>query len=184
MNAETKQCQNCKQNFTIEPEDSHFYEKIKVPSPTWCPRCRMQRRMLFRNEFNMHKRSCGLCSKEIISHYSIKAPFPVYCNACWWSDTWNPLDYGQTYERGRNFFLQWKEISDRVPRPNLEAYQNENSPYSDYTWFSKNVYLSPSTLNSDTISYSKGAWSCRDTFDSMVILHSENVYEALDLSIV
>ena len=32
-----KICQNCKQNFTIEPEDFTFYDKIKVPSPTFCP---------------------------------------------------------------------------------------------------------------------------------------------------
>ena len=30
MNSETKTCQNCKQNFIIEPEDFEFYAKIKV----------------------------------------------------------------------------------------------------------------------------------------------------------
>ena len=29
MNLETKQCKNCKQNFTIEPEDFEFYDKNK-----------------------------------------------------------------------------------------------------------------------------------------------------------
>ena len=28
MNSETKQCQNCMNNFIIEPEDFLFYEKI------------------------------------------------------------------------------------------------------------------------------------------------------------
>jgi len=28
---ETKNCQNCKNDFTIEPDDFSFYEKIKVP---------------------------------------------------------------------------------------------------------------------------------------------------------
>ncbi|MDI6602738.1 MAG: hypothetical protein QME57_01280 [Patescibacteria group bacterium] len=41
MNQEIKQCQNCKKEFVIEPEDFLFYEKIKVPPPTWCPECRM-----------------------------------------------------------------------------------------------------------------------------------------------
>ncbi len=39
MNSETKICQNCKQNFVIEPEDFDFYRKIDVPPPTWCPEC-------------------------------------------------------------------------------------------------------------------------------------------------
>ena len=30
--------QNCKKEFTIEPEDFNFYEKIKVPAPTFCPK--------------------------------------------------------------------------------------------------------------------------------------------------
>lgn len=33
MNQEIKSCQNCKKDFTVEPDDFAFYEKIKVPSP-------------------------------------------------------------------------------------------------------------------------------------------------------
>ena len=177
---ETKICQNCKKEFRIEPDDFAFYEKISAPPPTWCPECRMRRRMLFRNEFIMYKHICPLCGKEGVSHFSSNVPFPVYCNECWWSDKWDPANYGRAYDPSKKFFDQWKELSDAVPRPNVEAYQNENSPYSDYTRFSKNVYLSPSTISSDNIGYSKGAWNCRDTFDSMVIQKSESVYEAID----
>jgi hypothetical protein len=33
-------CQNCKKDFTIELDDFRFYEKIKVPPPTFCPEYR------------------------------------------------------------------------------------------------------------------------------------------------
>lgn len=46
MNIETRICQNCQQNFTIEPEDFEFYAKIKVPAPTWCPECRQKKKMV------------------------------------------------------------------------------------------------------------------------------------------
>ena len=36
MNREQRICQSCKKEFTIEPEDFLFYEKIKVPAPTFC----------------------------------------------------------------------------------------------------------------------------------------------------
>ena len=49
-NMETKNCQNCKKDFIIEPEDFNFYQKMKVPPPTFCPLCRAQRRFAFRNE--------------------------------------------------------------------------------------------------------------------------------------
>ena len=32
MKSETRNCQNCKKDFVIEPDDFSFYEKIKVPS--------------------------------------------------------------------------------------------------------------------------------------------------------
>jgi len=43
---ETKNCQNCKKDFTIEQDDFSFYEKIKVPPPTFCPECRYKRRII------------------------------------------------------------------------------------------------------------------------------------------
>jgi len=49
MGTETCSCANCKAQFVIEPEDFGFYEKIKVPPPTWCPECRMIRRFSFIN---------------------------------------------------------------------------------------------------------------------------------------
>jgi len=31
METETRQCQNCKQDFIIDQEDFNFYEKMQVP---------------------------------------------------------------------------------------------------------------------------------------------------------
>ena len=56
MNSETRRCQNCKTDFAIEPEDFAFYEKIKVPPPTFCPECRLIRRSLFRNERVLYRK--------------------------------------------------------------------------------------------------------------------------------
>ena len=65
MNSETKSCQNCQKDFTIEPDDFAFYEKMKVPAPTFCPECRLQRRLAWRNEKSFYERTCGLCEKAI-----------------------------------------------------------------------------------------------------------------------
>jgi len=37
--SENRICQNCKSDFIIELEDFSFYEKMKVPAPTFCPYC-------------------------------------------------------------------------------------------------------------------------------------------------
>lgn len=56
-------CQNCKQDFTIEPDDFNFYEKIKVPPPTWCPECRLIRRLAYREDRPLYKDKCDKCKK-------------------------------------------------------------------------------------------------------------------------
>ena len=83
---ETKQCQNCKKDFTIEPEDFAFYEKMKVPVPKICPKCRFIRRGLFRNESTLYNSKCALCGKNIITMYNPKSPYTVYCLECYDSD--------------------------------------------------------------------------------------------------
>jgi len=81
-----KVCQNCKKNFEIDDEDFNFYEKIKVPPPTFCPRCRLARKLVWRNERSLYKRTCDFCKENIISMYKPNTLFPVYCHDCWWSD--------------------------------------------------------------------------------------------------
>jgi len=82
MNSEVKNCQNCKKDFTVEPEDFKFYEKIRVPPPTFCPYCRMIRRMTFANLSSFYKRPCEKCGKQTICLYAPENPNHMYCNDC------------------------------------------------------------------------------------------------------
>ncbi len=180
MNSETKTCQNCKKEFTIEPEDFSFYEKIKVPPPTFCPECRRERRMAFRNERSLYKDMCDLCGKPVISMYSGDRPFKAYCYDCWFSDKWDVMSYGRDYDFSRPFFEQFRELLADVPRLALESLQNQNAPYSNFTWLSKDVYMAPSTFYSENIAYSHKAFHDRDVFDSNVVTDSEFCYETMD----
>ncbi len=93
---EIKNCQNCKNDFMIEPDDFLFYEKIKVPAPTWCPECRMVRRLSWRNERILYHRICDSCNKKIISVINNKET-KVYCQDCWRGDSWDPSSYFLEY---------------------------------------------------------------------------------------
>ena len=68
MDQETITCQNYKNNFVIEPEDFNFYDKIKVPAPTWCPECGLIKRLAWRGERSFFKRKCDLCGNENCSY--------------------------------------------------------------------------------------------------------------------
>lgn len=88
----------------IEPADFEFYEKIKAPAPTFCPECRMQRRLAFRNERALFRRKCDLCEKDIIAMYPKGTPFPVYCLECFNSDKWDPMNFGVEFDAKNSFF--------------------------------------------------------------------------------
>ncbi len=143
MSPETRVCQNCKQEFRIEPEDFAFYEKMSVPPPTFCPECRLQRRLAFRNERSLYKRKCDLCGKDIITMHSPDKPRKVYCGSCWWSDKWDASEYAMDYDSSRSFFEQFKELQERVPFMALisEYPTLINSDYVSHTGHAKDSYF-------------------------------------------
>src|SRR3989338_7056013 len=105
--SETKICQNCKSDFTIEPDDFGFYEKIKVPSPTFCPECRLLRRFIHTSETVLYKRKCDFSGKEILSMYGENPIFPFYETDIWNSDVWDPKSSGMDYDGSRPFLEQF-----------------------------------------------------------------------------
>jgi len=143
MNSETRNCQNCKKDFEIEPDDFGFYEKINVPSPTFCPECRLQRRLGWRNERSLYKRECGKCSKVTISIYDIDKKDDVFCDKCWWGDGWDALDFGEEVDFSKPFLKQFFELFHKVPVPNLFAFGTTmiNSAYCNMANNMKNCYL-------------------------------------------
>jgi len=143
MEAEVKLCQNCKKNFTIESEDFKFYEKINVPAPTWCPTCRMERRLSFENIWNLHWRDCDLCSKKTLSRYSPKQKLIVYCPSCWWGDSWDGTEYAMEYDPDRPFLEQVKELSEKVPHVALSSgyLTLKNCDYTNDIGWCKDSYM-------------------------------------------
>ncbi|RJQ28345.1 hypothetical protein C4571_03785, partial [Candidatus Parcubacteria bacterium] len=83
MESETRVCQNCESQFMIEPEDFDFYKKIDVPPPTWCPDCRMKRRLTWRNEHDLYRRKDDAGGKEIFSGFPPDAPIKIYEKEYW-----------------------------------------------------------------------------------------------------
>ena len=118
---EERTCQNCKNQFVIEPDDFAFYEKISVPPPTWCPECRMMRRFSFINIWNLYKRPCAKCGKDMIAIYSPDKPIGVYCLPCWWADDWDGTEYGMDYDPSRPFLEQLQELVHKTPYQALES---------------------------------------------------------------
>ncbi len=168
MEPETKTCQSCHSAFVIEPDDFGFYERIKVPPPTWCPDCRLQRRICFRNERSLYKGACALCGKSTITFCSPDKELVVYCNDCWWSDGWEAIEYGREYDFSKTFFEQFVELRRAVPHMALwQRHNSENVSYSNMTGESKNVYLGYSVVNCEDVYYSRAVDNSVHAYDCL-----------------
>ena len=174
---QTKNCQNCKQDFIIEPEDFNFYEKIKVPAPTFCPDCRLQRRLSFRNERVLYHRECDLCGKKVISIYHSKGENVVYCQQCWWSDKWDPLSYGREYDFSTPFFEQYQKLSKKVPRVSLINANSINSEYTHLAADNKDCYMLFESSNNEKCNHSYWMQESKDCLDCAFVNNSELCYE-------
>ncbi|MBI3335066.1 MAG: hypothetical protein HY001_01030, partial [Candidatus Portnoybacteria bacterium] len=184
MQEETRICQNCRQNFAIEQEDFKFYAKIDVPPPTFCPECRFQRRLMFRNEFTFYQRRCDLCKKDVISSYPQAVPFPVYCLKCWWSDAWDPLSYGREFDFSRPFFEQFKKLLYTVPvlaTMNDDGIGSINCQYTYDVAFSKNCYLMVCGWYVENGLYSYNVNHDKEVVDCYHVNNSELIYQSIHL---
>ena len=177
---ETKNCQNCKKDFIIEPEDFLFYEKIKVPPPTFCPECRLQRKMIRRNERTLYKIKCFNCKNDVFSMYKQDTDFTICCNDCFWSDKLDMISYGNDYDFSKPFFEQFYELSKKVPRISLFQKGNINSIYTNHADHNKNCYLAYNNGFIEDSMYSKWGIKSKFMIDCYNVFNSELVYESFD----
>ncbi len=181
MDQETRQCQNCKQEFIIEPDDFAFYEKIKVPPPTWCPECRMQRRFSWRNEWKLMRKK-DIHGKEIFSMFHEDSPVKIMEVSEWYSDSWDPLQYGRNYDFSRPFFEQFKELMRQVPLMSRNLSKPLNSDYCANATEPKDCYLSFGISYVENSAYSIWGAKSKDIFDCHIYNESELCYDCVNIT--
>ncbi|MEK7187348.1 MAG: hypothetical protein AAB691_00700 [Patescibacteria group bacterium] len=165
--------------FEITDDDLAFYTKISVPPPTWCPQCRLQRRLSFYNLTNLFKRPCDLCKKDMVSMYPPEAPYTVYCPECWWSDKWSPFDYGRDCDFSRPFFEQFNELWHKVPLLGISITLDTRatSPYTNHVDSLKNCYLIFQAHMCEDCLYGFYLLFDKNTLDSSLVYSCEKMYD-------
>jgi hypothetical protein len=179
-NPETKNCQNCKNPFTIELDDFAFYEKMKVPPPTFCPECVYKRQISFRNARNLYRRKDDKTGKEIIALYSPDKNLKVYDQKIWNGDDWDPMDYGRDYDFSRPFFTQLKELMQDVPWPALTNLDAVNSDYCNFSKGNKDCYLIFGGDFNENAEYSTFNFHTKNSSDLFWVNKGELCYELID----
>jgi hypothetical protein len=175
--AENNVCAQCKSSFVIEAEDFLFYEKIKVPPPTFCSLCRAQRRLSFRNERNLFRVEDAFTGKGIFSLYPPEANRKVITADEWYGDSWDAMEYGRDYDSSRSFFEQLFQLDHDVPVLNLNISTMVRSEYCANASDLKDCYLLFASQISENCSYGTVVDRSRDCVDNSHAQDSERCYE-------
>ncbi len=181
---ESRVCKNCTKVFEITSDDFGFYTKLNVPAPTFCPDCRAQRRLVWRNNMSLYTRPCDACQKSTVSAYAPTTSIVQYCNKCWWGDSWDAKSFGREYDFQKPFFTQFKELLSVVPHiamVNDNGIASINCEYTYDWWFAKNCYMAFSGWQVENVMYSFYVLAGRDMMDCTSITDkNEWLYECID----
>jgi len=177
-----KICKNCEKNFEIGEEEFGFLKKIQVPAPKFCPDCRLQQRMMFRNERTLYKRKSDASNAvgEIFSIFSPDSDQKVYDHKTWWGDSWDALSYGQEIDFNKPFFEQLKTLWRNVPDIALMNINPVNSDYCSITEGNKNCYLVIGGDFNENVMYSSFTFNVKDSIDLHWVSKSDLSYESVD----
>jgi len=180
---EKKNCQNCKKDFIIEIDDFSFYEKMKVPSPTFCPHCRMIRRMLFGNLSSFYKKKCDSCGEMTIGLYHPNNQSKMYCNLCWWKDNWDGTEYGMDYDPTIPFFEQLIELRNKSIFVALESLYPSlvNTKYTNNASYQKDCYMTIYADYDEHCACTMLTFKNKDCLDCYRSRESELCYECVGI---
>ena len=166
----TKSCQNCKTDFEITQSDLDFYEKMGVPTPTFCAQCRTIRRLCWRNNRSLYRGTCSGCKKAIISMYDESVVSSVMCADCYNNDSWDQFAYAQDIDWSRDFFSQIKDVFQKQPRIFQYRIGNVvNSDYGNSVVNTKNAYMTYSVVGCENIQYSESVDNSKDCMDCLEV---------------
>lgn len=188
------ECRACKKQFQVTSRELAFLERVApaignrpfaLPPPSHCPPCRWQRRLAFRNERALFRRTCDFTGRSIVSIYPPGTKFPVYNILDWIGDAWDATSFGRPFDFSRPFFDQYKEMADNVPHFNLSISpdRDENAEFTNCATDSKNCYLISQAEWNEDCYYSRGINHCKNCSDCLRVDRCELCYEGINLSL-
>ncbi len=112
--------------------------------------------------------------------YDPAGPYKVIDLKYWWSDEWDPRDYGRDYDFSFPFFTQFSQLMKAVPMIALSNQNSVNSDYTNYVAMNKNCYLVFGSGLNENVRYSNQSLEGRDSQDLLMTTRGELCYETVN----
>jgi len=183
-----KTCEQCNQQFEVEKKEIEMLQllsptiagiKFDLPEPTFCPVCRIQNRLAFRNEHSLYKRKSDLSGKAMLSIFAPDSTYKAIDQDEWWSDEWEPLQYGRDFDFSKTVFEQLGELNLAIPHMALSTKNVENSQFTNFALNMKNCYLVFGASDDQDCLYCRILLGCKDAIDCFTVYDSEIAYEGI-----
>jgi hypothetical protein len=175
-----KNCEHCGQNFTISEEELILYKKIDIELPTLCFFCRIKLHLSFWMFGKFRKGKSDLSGDSLITVLPENNRYPIYTLTEWYSDQWDPMDYGMDYHSAKPFFEQLQALQEKVPRPHQGGIKNTGCDWCDDVWNSKNCYLTRSIVDCEDLFYSYRNIRVKNSIDMVVCFNCEKCFDSSD----
>ncbi|MFA6324674.1 MAG: hypothetical protein WCX46_00355 [Candidatus Paceibacterota bacterium] len=180
MKTESRICEHCKKDFSINQEELSLYKKVGIELPTICFFCRVKLHLSFWLFGKFRKCKSDLSGESLITVLPEKSRYPIYTLHEWHSDIWDANDYAQDYDPSSSFLEQLKELQEKVPRPHQNGSKNTNCDWCDDVWNSKNCYLSRSMEVCEDLYYSYRNLWVKNSIDVTVCFNSERCFDSVN----
>ena len=151
-----------------------IFQSRRFPPPQ-----RLWRRLSLRNERHLYPRTCDLSGKKMASVFSPDSPYKIYDQDEWWSDRWDPTEYGRPFDYEKTFTENMRALLLDVPHQGLYTKNVENSYYSNYALNVKNCYFLFGAGESEDCLYSRFIHQSRDVVEGLSLFRCELCYEGV-----
>ena len=176
----TQVCKITRQPFELHKREADAYRHFNLPLPSISPHERFRRQLAFKGRQQFYWRKCDITGKRIYSIYPKKAPFPVISSELWYSDEWDPLQYGRKFKPKKSFLEQLFALWQVVPRP-AQAAKGVAHSYAIYdARHIADSFLVSEAEHVERSCYSVGLRSCVDCCDCLNVSHCSDCYECID----
>ncbi len=141
----------------------------------------MIRRWYTTNTWSLFWRNCDRCGNRTLSMYPASKNLTVYCESCWWGDSWDGSEYTMDYDPKRPFLEQLRELTEKTPYLALENTHStlKNCEYSNAIAYSKNCYLVTWADFCENVFYSTILNGLKYSSDCIRGFNSELCYESI-----